>query len=101
MKARLTVLILTLLFLWGNVQASGQSSSSGKSHEVKIVSSSFVKSFSTENGVAEDEFTYYPASILLNFSTIFFLRAIQSPVLATSFIHKPSQAFILYRVLRN
>lgn len=101
MKVRLTALVLTILFLAGNVQASVQPDSHSKSHELKIAPLSFVKSLSSEKSLGEDEFTHYPAAIHLNFKTTFTLRALQRPVFSPSFTHKPSQFFILYRVLRN
>jgi hypothetical protein len=101
MKIRLTALLLMVLFLWGTVQVSAQPKSSGKSHELKIVTPSFIKSVSSENSLGEDEFTHYPVAVLLNFKTTFILRAAQRPVLTPSFTHKPSRFFILFRVLRN
>jgi len=101
MKTRLTILTLMIFFLWGNVQAYAQSSSVSKSHEIKVVSSSILKSYSSEGTLAEDEFTHWPSNVLLNFSTLFVLRAAQRPVAVPSFLHKPTEVFILYRVLRN
>jgi len=101
MIVRLTAMVLAVFFLGGSVQTSAQPNSFNKSYELKIVASSYVKSFSSEKSLGENEFTYSPETILLNFKTTFVLRAIQSPVLIASFIHKPSQAFILFRVLRN
>ena len=104
MKVRLTIIMLAVFFLWGNAQPFTQVNSFGKSSEIKIASSS-LKNVCFENNADEDEFTHHPATILFNFSTTFYLKVLQRLVFVTSvsssFIHKLSQPFILYRVLRN
>ncbi|MEO7989330.1 MAG: hypothetical protein ABI663_07300 [Chryseolinea sp.] len=104
MRVRLTAIMLAVFFLCGNAQAFTPLNAFGKSSEIKIASSS-LKNASFENSADEDEFTHHPASILFNFSTTFSLKVLQRHVFVTSsassFIHKPSQPFILYRVLRN
>ncbi len=104
MKVRLTAIILAVFFLWENAQAFTQLNSFSKSNEIKIASSS-LRNVAFENTAAQDEFTHRPATILFNFSTTFSLKVLQRHVFVTStfssFIHKPSQPFILYRVLRN
>src|SRR6478736_5011575 len=101
MKIRLTVILFTVLFLWGTGQVSAQSKSSGRSSELKITTTSFIKALSSENSLAEDDFTHYPVAVLLNFKTTFILTAAQRPVPTSSSTDKPSRFFILYRVLRN
>ena len=101
MKARLTTLFLSILFLWGSLVAYGQQTYSSKGHQITAATECVNVAIDPASTSEAREVTHFPLTILVNFDYARAYALQQRILYFPPSIQKSVKTYIVFRTLRN